>query len=229
LGRPAAYHQWRRMLFLHWSVPVEQLRPLVPAELELDLWKNQAYVGFVAFALEQVHPWWWPRQLAFSFLELNLRTYVLFRDVPGIYFFSLDASNRLAAWWARHFWHLPYYYSRVELSAIRDIFEFCSRRRGCSNYFFARYRIAHYLGPSAPGTLEFFLLERYVLFTKHRGAWIRVQVSHPPYPAHVAEVLECEQDFLQQLGLRPCSDRWTYAHFVPGVDVRVFGPRPAGG
>ena len=45
------------------------------------------------------------------------------------------------------------------------------------------------LGPSVPGTLEHFLIERYLLFTERRGVPHRGQVHHAPYAVQRAEVL----------------------------------------
>ena len=55
------YQQWRSLLFMHWPVPVDTIRPLVPASLALDLWHGQAFVGVVPLAMQGVRPGW-PRQ-----------------------------------------------------------------------------------------------------------------------------------------------------------------------
>src|SRR4051812_11011254 len=70
-GRVAGFQRWRSLLFLHWPVPVEVLRPLVPAELALDLHDGVAFVGVVPFAMQGVRPRWWPEAFAFNFLETN--------------------------------------------------------------------------------------------------------------------------------------------------------------
>ena len=64
-GRVVGYQRWRSLLFLHWPIPVEILRPLVPAELTLDLHDGVAYVAVVPFVMEGVRPSWWPALFAF--------------------------------------------------------------------------------------------------------------------------------------------------------------------
>ena len=44
------YQQWRSLLFLHWPVPIDLLRAVVPPSLEIDTWNGGAYVGVVPFA-----------------------------------------------------------------------------------------------------------------------------------------------------------------------------------
>ncbi len=53
-----------------------------------------------------------------AFPELNVRTYVEFGGKAGVWFFSLDATNPLAVWAARTFFHLPYY--RASMSLTED-------------------------------------------------------------------------------------------------------------
>src|SRR5690606_7514720 len=109
--RLVVMHQiWRYVLFLHWSIPPERLRPLLPPGLELDLYRGEAYVGLVPFTMTGVRPVLTPSiPFVSSFHETNLRTYVHVegRD-PGVWFFSLDAASTLAVIGARAALSLPY-------------------------------------------------------------------------------------------------------------------------
>src|SRR5947209_2150015 len=91
---PAGYQEWRRLLFLHWPVAPEVVRPLVPARLSLDLYDGIAYISLIPFWIQAARPIGAPRALGLSFLETNARTYV-HRDgrEPGVYFFSLDSTS----------------------------------------------------------------------------------------------------------------------------------------
>ena len=75
-GPVKGYQRWRSLLFLHWEVPEQQLRPLLPPSLSLDLYNDTAYVSIVLFAMEGVRARWWPELLSLRFLEANVRTYV---------------------------------------------------------------------------------------------------------------------------------------------------------
>ncbi|MFN3149725.1 YqjF family protein [Bremerella sp.] len=220
------YQRWRSLLFLHWPVPVETLQPLLPSGLEVDHYDGVAYVGVVPFAMEGVRNAWWPKWAAMTFLETNVRTYVYHGSQPGVYFLSLDAANRLAVWGARWFWGLPYYHAEMSLVRTGNEIAYETSRPGGNARHHVQYRIGPELGPSQPGTLEHFFLERYLLFLEHRGALYSGQVHHVPYPAHDVELMEIEDSLANASGLMIPPGPPAFAHFSPGVDVEVFGLRP---
>jgi uncharacterized protein YqjF (DUF2071 family) len=228
--RPVVMHQsWRDLLFLHWSVPPEALRPLVPPELELDLFEDRAYVGLVPFTMKGVRPAGLPAFRPLSdFHETNVRTYVHQGGRnPGVWFFSLDAANPIAVLIARTWFHLPYHRARMRLSRME--------RSGAVSYAGDRLwpgpRPASYAieaGPTSPaapaaaGTLDHFLVERYLLYAHHGGRLKRGQVHHRPYPVQRAEVHALDERLLAAAGIaRPSVP--PLAHFASGVDVEVFG------
>src|SRR5262249_20910303 len=108
---------WRQMLFLHWPVRPDELRPLVPPQLDLDLFEETAYVGLIPFTMRGIRPILAPAIPGLSrFHETNVRTYVHRGGCdPGVWFFSLDAAHRLAVWAARSWFALPYYHARMFL------------------------------------------------------------------------------------------------------------------
>ena len=165
-----------------------------------------------------------------SFPELNLRTYV--RDhrtgTPGVYFFSLDASNLLAVMVARSFYHLPYYWAemRIESQSERE-FGFYSRRRLTSKpvIFKARYRG---LGPTRKltemrsGTLEYFLTERYCLFSQNSAnELVRANVHHVPWPLEDAAADIEQNDWPPRLA-SSCSTRRRCC-IIPAAWPSTFG------
>ena len=220
------YQEWRNLLFMHWPIAVEKLRPLVPAALDLDLYEGKAYVGVVPFAMQGVRPRWSPKRLAFRFLETNVRTYVCYKGQPGVYFFSLEAASRMAVWAARKFWSLPYFHAEMSLTQQGDEFLYQSKRRTGGVLHKVRYRLGERLGRSQPESIEYFFLERYLLFTEHRGRLFAGQVHHTPYPAQAAEVLELEDHLLEAAGLGTCPGLPVYSHYASGVDVEVFDLKP---
>lgn len=221
-GRAVGYQKWRSLAFLHWAVPVEALRRVVPAPLALDLYEGMALVGVVPFAMREVRPSWWPRRFALNFLETNLRTYVMCNARPGVYFFSLEANSRIAVWGARAGYGLPYYHARIRMTESGGEVDYLTRRGGSGPTHHLRYRVGEALGPSRPGTLEHFLLERYLLFVKRSERTFAAQVHHVPYPAHRMEVLEVHDELVAAAGLPAVCAPPLFTHYVPGVDVEIF-------
>jgi hypothetical protein len=85
--------RWQNLLFAHWPIEPKKIRPLLPTGLELDTYDGWAWIGIVPFHLTS-HLNWMP--FAFEFPEVNVRTYANYQGKTGVWFFSLDASSRLA-------------------------------------------------------------------------------------------------------------------------------------
>jgi uncharacterized protein YqjF (DUF2071 family) len=229
---------WRELLFLHWEIRPDRLRPLVPPQLELDLFEGRAYVGLVPFTMTGVRPVGVPPIPGLSsFHETNVRTYVHHagRD-PGVWFFSLDAANLLAVHLARGWFHLPYFHARMflerEIAARRDdaltiVYAGVRCRPGpLPASYSIRVTIANGVHPAEPGTLEHFLVERYILYTLSRYRLYQGHVHHCPYPLRPARILSIEETLLAAAGLvRPQS--LPLAHYASGVNVEVFGLQAA--
>lgn len=129
-GSPVGYQSWRDLAFIHWRVPIEEIQALLPDPLMVDTFDGSAWVGLVPFAMRKVRPWWSPSVSGISnFLETNVRTYVHKdgRD-PGVWFFSLEASQSLAVRLARKFWNLPYYYAGMSLNKNANQIHYQSNR-----------------------------------------------------------------------------------------------------
>ena len=230
---PNGYQRWRDLLFLHWRVDSDVLQRLLPARLQVDCHEGHAYIGVVPFSMEDVRPWRWvPSKLAFQFLECNVRTYVVCDGRPGVYFFSLDAASRLAVWAARTFWGLPYFNARMAVErgsrSGRGIhINYQMHRWRTNEKHSVRYRVGRELGPSSPGTIEHFLLERYLLFVAHKGKLQVGQVHHAPYPACEVNDLHCHDELAAAAGISGLGNEPDLAHYSHGVDVEIFPLSPA--
>jgi uncharacterized protein len=223
--RPVGWQSWRDLLFLHWPVAHEALRPFVPGRLSIDLWDGTAYVGVVAFAMEAVRQRPMHRIFALDLLETNVRTYVhLEGQAPGVHFFSLDAESLLAVLGARIFFGLPYFPARMRLERRDGEIVYRTRRRwGAGPELEARYRTGRELGPARFGTLEHWLVERYLLYVERRGRLYRGQVHHPPYGLREVELLGVRDALIGAAGLPQPEGRPTLVHASAGVDVEIFG------
>lgn len=226
-GPNAGTQRWRELLFVHWEVPVETLRPLVPARLSIDAWEGRALVGLVPFAMRAIRPRWLPRVLAQDFLETNLRTYVhLEGEEPGVWFFSLEASSWLAVTAARLGWSLPYHHAEMMMRRDGERIDYATERRRDGARAVVSWTPGMVLGASAPGTVEHFLLERYVLYAERRGQLHRGRVHHPAYQARAAELHRLEESLAEAAGVPGLKGPPAFVHACDGVDVEMFGIVP---
>jgi uncharacterized protein len=179
---------WHDLLFAHWPLPQAALRPLVPAQLELDQFGGQCWVGVVPFRMSGVTGRAMPPLPALSrFPELNVRTYVTHGEKPGVYFFSLDAANLPAVWAARTFFHLPYFHARMSCRNRVGEVLYSSQRLHSPAEFRANYRPTTPVRLREKGSLDHWLTERYCLYTTHHDRVYRSEIHHHPWPVHDAE------------------------------------------
>jgi uncharacterized protein len=180
---------WEDLLFAHWRLPAEVLRQRIPEGLELDEYDGSAWIGVTPFRLTNLRfRGLLPLPLASSFLELNVRTYVTANGKPGIWFFSLDAASAVAVEMARRTYRLPYFRARMSAERRGDeiVYE-CVRSEEPGRAFSGRYRPAGPTSHAVPGSLEWFLCERYCLYVVDRGDVFRADIHHPLWdlqPAH---------------------------------------------
>lgn len=215
------------VLLAHWRVSPEDLRPHVPRELEIDVHDGAAWLGIVAFRAAAVRTrGMLPLPRLSSYLELNVRTYVRGPDDrPGVWFSSLDASSRLAVEAARRIYRLPYFTARITLDRVDAWRDYeCARNGERGKVFSGRYRPAGEVFHAAPGSLEWFLAERYCLYVPGpRGALRRAEVHHDPWPLQPAEA-EIELTSIAPLELRGEP----LCHFARRQDLLAWTLEPAG-
>src|SRR3954453_16826284 len=64
---------WRRLLFAHWRLPVEALRPAVPRKLPIDTFDGSAWLGITPFEVTGARPHGTaPVPVLSRFLETNV-------------------------------------------------------------------------------------------------------------------------------------------------------------
>jgi uncharacterized protein len=195
---------WEDLLFAHWRVPADEVRAHVPAGLEVDEHDGSAWLGITPFRLTGLRGrGLLPLPYVSSFLELNVRTYVRAEDRPGIWFFSLDASSRLAVEAARRTYRLPYFHARMSATRRGEWIDYeCARIEEAGRVFSGRYRSSGGVFHAQPGSLEWFLAERYCLYTTdERGRLSRAEIHHELWPLQPAEA-EIELTSISPLELR---------------------------
>jgi uncharacterized protein YqjF (DUF2071 family) len=215
---------WRDLLFAHWRVPVEALRPHVAPALPIDTFDGSAWLGITPFEVSDLRPHGLPPVPRLSrFPELNVRTYTTLDGKPGIWFFSLDADSAAAVAGARLTYRLPYFRAAMEIERLEGGVRYHSERRGDRRAALrASYSPSGPVEPPAPGTLAHWLTERYCLYAVgRRGEILRAEIHHPPWPLQPA-VATVQENTMAPIEL-PAAE--PLLHFSHRQDVLIWPPR----
>ena len=164
-----------------------------------------------------------------TFPELNVRTYVNIDGKPGVYFFSLDAANRIAVETARRWFHLPYLNAHMQTRAEGETIHYSSTRtdeRGSPAELRGWFKPIGPVFRSQPGTFEHWVTERYCLYTADgQGKVSRADILHEPWPLQAAEADFETQTMLSSHSITP-HDQPPLLHFAKRLDVVAWSPRP---
>jgi uncharacterized protein len=226
---PIMHHKWRDLLFLHWIYDPIKLQKTLPEGLYVDTYQNQGFIGVTPFFMFDVKPKFLPSIKAVSdFSEVNVRTYVYDKDgTPGIYFYSLDANQPFAVELAKFFF-LPYYHSDIESrrDGGTDSVFFKARRKNTPAEYESEF-IYKMFGDeffAESGSLEFFLVERYYLFShdSESGQLYRGRVNHMPYPLFNTTVIKYDTNLLAIDGFNIEAASPDHIIGSTGVDVDVY-------
>lgn len=247
-GFPLMHQNWGKLLFMHWPIATDLLRPLIPSQLAIDTFDGSAWIGEIPFTMWGIRASFLPPVPgASAFHELNVRTYVHLNGVPGVWFFSLDAANRLAVWGARTFYHLPYFNAEMSLAQQENTIEYSSRRTDSLTYgefFSEKTRFPHELSPdrfrslppaelhaswtigeslaqSTPGSIEFFLTERYCLYSLHRRRIYRSRIFHEPWPLRTATLNSRQSTMIRSLGIAEFQEE-PLLHYAEAIAVDIW-------
>jgi len=217
--------RWSKILFLHWRIDPDILRAKLPPGLHLDLHEDEAWLGIVPFFMERIRPVGLLPVPGLSwFLELNVRTYVHDENgLPGVWFFSLDCIQALAVEIARSLFHLPYEHAEMSSSHKDQSTYYDCRRKSEPNPASFIYSSSGPGEPAEPGTLEFFLAERYLLYSaRPDGSLFTGRVHHRPYLLSPAKCDAWSTAPALWDGLTCPTSPPDTALFVEHVDVSIF-------
>jgi uncharacterized protein YqjF (DUF2071 family) len=214
---------WRDLLFAHWAVPPEALRPAVPAQIPIDTFGGSAWIGITPFEVSGLRlrgsP---PPPLLSRFPETNVRTYTTLDGRPGIWFLSLDAASALAVAAARRSYRLPYFRARMSVEPGPDRIRYRTRRSAPPASLALEYGAAGDVFHAAAGTVEHFLTERYCLYAlDEQQRVLRADIHHAPWPLQLAEAEIRENSMTAPYGIALPAEP-PLLHFSRRQDVVIW-------
>jgi uncharacterized protein len=225
-GQPLMHQTWGKLLFMHWRIEERELRPLLPEQLEIDTFDGTAWIGVVPFTMWDIRafPPFVPAVPGLSSAhELNVRTYVHYKGVPGVWFFSLDCNSTAAVIGARTFYHLPYYNADIDIQQTGDTIDYLNQRiDDPPAYFRGSWDIGEMMAFSHPESLDFFLTERYCLYSESGGDLYRARIFHQPWPLQEATMNSYESSMIEALGVKAFAGG-PVLHYAESIDVDIWG------
>jgi len=221
-GVSLMHQNWGKLLFMHWRIDENLLRPLIPDGLSIDTFDGSAWIAVTPFTMWGIRASFLPPIPGTSaFHELNVRTYVHLDGVPGVWFFSLDATNVLAVWAARLAYHLPYFSAEMSLQQEGNRIDYSSKRIDAPAELQASWTIGESLPESEPESLPFFLTERYCLYSTHEDALYRARIFHPPWSLQEAKLDSLHSTMVGAAGL-PTPQGEPLLHYSEEIGVDIW-------
>ena len=223
--QPLMHQTWGKLLFMHWRLDAALLRPLIPQALQIDTFDGSAWIAIAPFTMWDIRafPPYLPAIPGLnSAHELNVRTYVHYDRVPGVWFFSLDCNSAAAVLGARTFFHLPYFKADIDLQQqVSRIDYSLIRKEEPAADFKASWQIGESLPVSTPGSLEYFLTERYCLYSENNGQLYRARIHHQQWPLREAKLVSFDSTMIESQGL-PTPKAEPLLHYCEELKVKVW-------
>lgn len=212
-GKWQYYQEWNNVLFLHWEVPYEDLRMLVPSQLEIDSFEGRYYGSLVAFTMQKIRPHNLPAVKFISdFHEINIRTYIRNGGKQGVYFLNIEAGKRLSAFVARTLSGLPYEKSMIRRTQTEHRSFNAHKRLKINTSFHVKSVF------ESKTSLDKWLTERYCLYLEDAGSVFRYEIHHNEWEVRNVEFENLEIDYC--IGkIQLSAGNLELAHYSKGVQV----------
>jgi len=225
LNKLKIMHQsWRDLLFLHWKIDPALIQETLPEGLFVDTFDGSAYISVIPFLLQDLHLPLIPPIPGFSnFVEINLRTYVNDKNgLPGVWFYSLHINSKLCAFIAKKVFGLPYHFAEIELKKSENTHIKYNLKDENSSLMEFNYQPDGNLYLAKPETLDFFLLERYVLFSLYANELYVGRVHHVPYPISKVNATYKAENLFTFNSFKHPSQKPDLINYSPGLNVDLF-------
>jgi uncharacterized protein YqjF (DUF2071 family) len=104
---------------------------------------------------------------------------------------------------ARTFFHLPYYSAHISLTPGDNTVAYSSTRERTETpaNFEATWTVGADFPQPPPDSLDFFLVERYCLYTSDGGKLYRCRIFHKPWPLQQASLSKYKSSMMEANGL----------------------------
>ena len=202
--------RWSDVFFLSFRCDPDLIQQKIPSELEVDIHDGSGWLSIVPFRMSHIRFRFTPVIPFVSLWELNLRTYVKYKERPGIYFFTLDTDSWLGQKVAKYCFHLPYRFRKMSGQVCESSYQFESPDS---------FKMEAEMGSiTESNALDTWLVERYHLYTNTAKQLYRGDVIHEPWQLRKVNEVSCEDRFSKQFGFDPATG--IHARYAKSLDVR---------
>ncbi|MCR2821695.1 YqjF family protein [Lederbergia panacisoli] len=216
--------RWSDVLFTHWPIEPEKLKPFIPSPIEIDTFDGFAWLGVIVFKIDGIYPRGFPPiSIRSAFPEINLRTYVKLNGKPGIYFLSLDVDDWTSYTLAKRWLHVPYYPADISFQQKGQSIHFESIRKKhtpimCKGSYTPISEIFY----AENMTLDHFLTERYCFFSHDLKSNIYcLDIHHHQWPLQKADADISTHDLFKTFNLK-LADLHPIIHYSQGVEALIW-------
>lgn len=190
--------KWRDLLLQHFELEdTSFLQKYLPKGCVLDGFEGKHYLGLVSMKMTDVRHKMLPDFVWFkSYHELNVRTYIVHDNKPGVLFLSLDVDSFISMLGARALYGLPYRYRSFQSES--DAVE-CKKKDDLK--FSCSYKTEQEASHRPKGSFAFWATERYFFANKYLGKSFIGTISHAPWKLANAEVKNHSLKILEEYPL----------------------------
>ena len=161
--------------------------------------------------------------LEISSFDLSFITSVEDSLSLSIFFFTLDAQSMITCIYAPVAFGLPYHYYIGKVKRQGNRYYWRSRRISNKNKLKGSCEAIGQKSTAKPNSIEYFLLERYTLFTKHRGVLKRANIHHKPWVFQQAKPEILSNSFLDGFSFDISNTfKPAYCHISRGTKVKAW-------
>ena len=225
-GDPFLLADWRNVVFLHFAINPDALRPLVPAPLELELHEGNACVSLVALTMRHFRPFKHRSLAGWMFFPLgqqsflNVRTYVRWRNEPGAFFLWGWLSKPFGVGLPLERMGLPCGFCSLEYdhSHAKGRVLGLGKQGGMSLKYHATIAAQTEFTLCQPGSLAEFAMERYTgFFSRGAQPWI-FRAWHEPWLQTPLDIKIEEDGLLREKFPWFKEAKLAGVNFAPGFD-----------
>jgi len=206
---------WKNLLFQHFEIEdINILQKYLPKNCTFDSFEGKYYLGLVSMNMTNVkhkatgNITWFKH-----YNELNVRTYIIHDNRPGVLFLSLDVNSLVSIFGARVFYGLPYRFSKYE-NKKNQVTSF----RNSEVQFQTQYKITSESKVYDKETFAFWATQRYFFANKYLGVSFKGEISHKPWELCTASV---ENSNISVLDIYNLKTQHSDILFCKHIDVQT--------